>query len=226
MVSYDYIPFEGDSETTGTNSNETSPNNSFPIENNSSLESKATGTKRKCEIASPEPGTRENKRLRLRAHETNHPSLSGPKAKRPSLVGRPVQDSNTHDSSSPLSEVPSENVPTELGFNIIQIQREAYEKGFGQDHRAYALSELKAAVQRCERINANGLLDDDTYQYLLDKVRKTIRTKQMQPRVLISQPISSRVGAVGPEAPPKAKTNLAEAPIRYAIMKLSLAYSR
>ncbi|RYP63973.1 hypothetical protein DL771_009008 [Monosporascus sp. 5C6A] len=148
MASYDYIPFEEDSD-----------------------EPNSPGGKRKFETFTPDPETRESKRLRM--------------------GGRPVGISHCNNSSSPLSTVPSEAVPTQYGFHILQAQREAYEDDFGPDYHAYALKDLKNAVERFENINPDRLLDEEALDYLSNKVKDNILGRHRQANSSSSQAPSS-----------------------------------
>ena len=97
---------------------------------------------------------------------------------RPASLGGDSKNASDDGSSSPLSEVPSESVPTQLAYNILEAKREASENDFGDDHHAYALSELRKAVRRLESINANELLDHEAVRYLDGKLRETIDRKR------------------------------------------------
>ncbi|KAK7745595.1 hypothetical protein SLS62_009772 [Diatrype stigma] len=117
--------------------------------------------KRKYKTPTPDPDTRERKRLRV--------------GKRPSRIS-----SGRSGSSSPLSSVPSENVPTQLGFNILRAQREAHAAGYGLDYHRYALDNLKNSIQSYKDINADGHLDDDAISYLLRKLEENVNAKYGQ----------------------------------------------
>ncbi|RYO82983.1 hypothetical protein DL766_007035 [Monosporascus sp. MC13-8B] len=129
------------------------------------------GCKRKFETPTPDPEARESKRLRMGA--------------------RPVGISHCNSSSSPLSTVPSETVPTQHGFHVLQAQREAYEDNFGPDYHAYAFKELKNAVERFENINSDGLLDEEALNYLSSKLRENILARHRQMNCSSSQAPSS-----------------------------------
>ncbi|RYP04507.1 hypothetical protein DL764_004408 [Monosporascus ibericus] len=137
MASYDYIPFEEDND-----------------------EPNSPGGKRKFETPTPDPETRESKRLRMGAC--------------------PVGISHCNSSSSPVSTVPSETVPTQHDFHVLQAQREAYEDSFGSDYHAYALKELKNAVERFENINLDRLLDEEALKYLRSKLKENILARHRQ----------------------------------------------
>ncbi|RYP07591.1 hypothetical protein DL765_009092 [Monosporascus sp. GIB2] len=134
-------------------------------------EPNSPGGKRKFETPTPDPEAREFKRLRMGA--------------------RPVGISHCNSSSSPLSTVPSETVPTPHGFHVLQAQREAYEDNFGPDYHAYALKELKNAVERFENINSDGLLDEEALNYLSGKLKENILARHRQTNCSSSQAPSS-----------------------------------
>ncbi|RYP51884.1 hypothetical protein DL768_002852 [Monosporascus sp. mg162] len=134
-------------------------------------EPNSPGGKRKFETPTPGSETRESKRLRMGT--------------------RPVGISQRNSSSSPLSTVPSETVPTLHGFHVLQAQREAYEDNFGPDYHAYALKELKNAVERFENINADGLLDEEAINYLSSKLDDNILARHRQANSSSSQAHSS-----------------------------------
>ncbi|RYP35547.1 hypothetical protein DL767_003801 [Monosporascus sp. MG133] len=134
-------------------------------------EPNSPGGKRKFETPTPDTETRESKRLRMGA--------------------RPVGISHCNSSSSPLSTVPSETVPTQYGFHVLQAQREAYEDDFGPDYHAYALKELKNAVERFEHINPDGLLDEEALNYLRSKLKENILARHRQANSSSSQAPSS-----------------------------------
>ncbi|RYP63395.1 hypothetical protein DL769_006970 [Monosporascus sp. CRB-8-3] len=148
MASYDYIPFEEDND-----------------------EPNSPGGKRKFETPTPDPESRESKRLRMGA--------------------RPVGIFHCNSSSSPLSTIPSETVPTQHGFHVLQAQREAYEDNFGPDYHAYALKELKNAVERFENINSDGLLDEEALDYLTSKIKENILARHRRANSSSSQALSS-----------------------------------
>lgn len=134
----------------------------IPLDGSDSEGSKPTILgKRKSKTPTPDPDSREQKRLRL--------------GERPSRIS-----SGGNSSNSPLSTVPSENVPTELGFNVLQAQREAYAANYGPDYHKFALKDLKNAIERYENINADGHLDDDAINYLLKKLEENVNAKYGQ----------------------------------------------
>lgn len=155
----------------------------IPLEEPSNEGLRSTSaSKRKYEAPTPDSDdSREFKRLRL----GDGPGKSG----------------SRDGSSSPLSTVPSENVPTQFGFNVLQVQRESYAGEYGLDYHRYALKELETAIERYESVNPDSLLDDDAIEFLIKKLEYNVLAKRGQVISFCPSTSSSSSTEAGPTSP-------------------------